>query len=526
MNEPKGYLTLVLHAHLPYVRHPEFNEFMEESWLFEAITETYIPLLKVFERARDEGIYFRITMSLTPTLVSMLNDSLLRDRYEAHLNKLVTLGEREVKRTSKDSVFNPIAREYLKRFKNTLDYYCNVCGRDLVSRFADLQNSGHLEIITCAATHAFLPLLLNQKARRAQIMVAADHYEKNFGRRPRGIWLPECGYTPGVEDDLKEAGINFFFLDTHGILYAEPRPRFGVFAPILCPNGTAAFGRDVESSKQVWSAKEGYPGDYDYRDFYRDIGFDLSLEEIGDFIHPDGIRVHTGYKYYRITGPTDHKEPYNFERALHKADEHAGHFLFCRCRQAEYLHGLLGRAPVVTAPYDAELFGHWWFEGPDWLNFLIRRTSSQEIIKMITPSEYLAMRPTLQICEPTMSTWGWKGYNEVWLEGSNDWIYKHLLNCADRMCELASRHDNPYPLTRRALNQAARELFLAQASDWAFIMKTGTTVPYAVKRTLDHTGRFDVLYRSIMQENIDENVLCQYESADNIFPDIDYRVFR
>ena len=150
--------------------------------------------------------------------------------------------------------------------------------RNLVSAFKKFQDAGRLEIITCAATHGYLPLMLLQpEAVRVQIRAAVEHYRKHLGVSPRGIWLPECAYAPGVDEILKENGLKFFFTDSHGILYASHRPRYGIFAPIFCPTGVAAFGRDIESSKQVWSTMEGYPGDYYYREFYRDIGHDLIM---------------------------------------------------------------------------------------------------------------------------------------------------------------------------------------------------------------------------------------------------------
>lgn len=523
----KGYLALVLHAHLPYVRHPEWDHFMEEGWLFEAINETYIPLLSIFEKLVHDGVHFRITMSLTPPLIAMLNDELLRDRYQRHLENLIELGNREVHRTRGDGAFEALAQFYRQRFQQIHHYYTAVAHRDLVGRFKALQDQGVLEIITCGATHGFLPLMLNEKAQRAQIQIAALQYKKTFGRTPRGIWLPECGYLPGVEKHLKEAGIRFFFVDTHAVLYASPRPRYGVFAPVYCRNKVAAFGRDIESSKQVWSAEEGYPGDAVYRDFYRDIGFDLDFQYVKPFIHPDGIRLHTGYKYHRITGRTVHKEPYVRSWAIDKAAEHAGNFMFNREKQVEYLSDFLGRKPIVVAPYDAELYGHWWFEGPEFLDFLFRKIHyDQQALKTITPYEYLEMYPVNQVCQPVMSSWGYKGFAEVWLEGSNDWIYRHLLMASDRMVELAQRFPNPNPLTRRALNQAARELLLAQSSDWAFIMKSGTTVPYAAKRTADHVWRFNRLYEGLNGAGIDGEWLGQIEAADAIFPEIDYRLFR
>lgn len=522
----KGYLALVLHAHLPFVRHPEFPDFLEEDWFFEAITETYIPLLKTYQHLVADGIPFRITMSLSPTLISMFKDSLLQQRYLNKIEKLIELAEKEVQRTKWLPEFAETAHMYLEHFRFCHYFFAEKYRCDLTLAFKEMMDSGCLELITCGATHGYLPLMLNQTAMQAQISIAVQLHKRVFGRAPRGIWLPECGYTPGVDQFLRSEGIRFFFTDVHGILHASPRPKYGVFAPIYCPSGVAAFGRDLESSKQVWSANEGYPGDPDYREFYRDIGYDLDYEYIRPYLPSSGIRVNTGIKYYRITGRTAHKEPYNIWAAREKAAIHAGNFMFNREKQIEYLASVLDRPPIVVSPYDAELFGHWWFEGPLWLDYLIRKiTYDQKTVKLITPGDYLEMFPRNQVSTPSMSSWGYKGYNEVWLEGSNDWIYPHLHKAAERMVELAYAFPNADGDLRRALNQAARELLLLQSSDWAFIMKTGTMVEYAVRRTKVHIHRFNQLYDQIKYNRIDPNYLSELEKKDNIFPDLDYAIY-
>lgn len=523
----KGYLLLVLHAHLPFVRHPEHDDFLEERWLYEAITETYLPLIDVYERLLAEGVPFRITMSVSPTLATMLMDPLLQERYVRHLNRLIELADKEIDRTQGDPIFRPLAEMYRHWFGRAKDIFENHYGRNLIAAFRKFLDAGCLELITCGATHGFFPLMLPvAKSVKAQVAMACDHYEKTFGRRPKGIWLPECGYYPGYDQILKENRLQYFFLENHGVLHAEPQPKYGVFRPIRTPAGVFAFGRDLESSKQVWSAEEGYPGDFDYREYYRDIGFDLDENYIRPYIHPDGFRINTGIKYYRITGKTNYKEPYNPFWAREKAATHAGNFMFNREKQVEYLHELFGFPPVVVAPYDAELFGHWWYEGPHFLEFLMRKIYfDSPSLAMTTAPEYLAKHQHHQTCEPSFSSWGYKGYAEVWLEGSNDWIYRHLHWASEEMQKLACHFQNPSELERRALNQAARELMLAESSDWAFIMKTGTMVSYAIQRTRQHLLRFQKIHHDLYANCLDPKWLEKIESHDNIFPEINYRVY-
>jgi 1,4-alpha-glucan branching enzyme len=527
MAEPAGNLAIVLHAHLPYVRHPEHQYHLEENWLYEAVAATYLPLLEVFRGLVRDGVRFRITMSMSPPLVAMLRDDLLKGRTATYLDRLLRLAEQEQRRTAGDATFRPIVDFYADRFGRLKALYDDLRG-DIVDAYRRLQDDGFLEIVTVGATHGYQPAIKEPAARRAQIQVAADEYRRHFGRWPRGIWLPECGYTDGVEDYLAEAGIRYFFTDAHGVLFGRPRPPFGTFAPVYTRAGVAAFGRDLESSKQVWSAHEGYPGDGAYRDFYRDVGFDRPLHEILPYIHPDGIRVHTGFKYYRVTGRVDlaDKQPYDPAAAMAKAATHAANFVHNRQAQVRWLAQQMDRKPIIVSPYDAELYGHWWFEGPAFLDFLCRKIAEQDEVALATPADYLNEHPVNAVCEPSPSSWGDGGYSAVWVDGSNDWIYRHQHRAETRMGELARRFaGGSDDLTRRALNQAARELLLLQSSDWAFIMKTGTAVGYAVARVKAHVARFRRLDREISEGRIDEGWLADLERRDNLFGEIDYRVY-
>ncbi|HEX3032991.1 MAG TPA: 1,4-alpha-glucan branching protein domain-containing protein [Bacillota bacterium] len=524
-----GYLSLVLHAHLPFVRHPEDPHALEQRWLYEAITETYIPLLNVFQTLAKEGIKYRITFSVSPPLICMLADPQLQKGYLKHLENLRRLIYCELERTYSQPEFHKLAQLYQYRINQCYHIFHEENRDNLLNAFRKLEEQGYLEIITSSATHGYFPLYSSyREGIRAQVEVAVDTFHRHFGHTPKGFWLPECAYYPGADAILQEYGIEYFFVDTHGVLFAEHRPRYGVYAPLLCPSGVAAFGRDAESSKQVWSADEGYPGDPDYREYYRDIGYDLDYDYIKPFIHPEGFRINTGIKYYRITGKTNDKHPYVPEWATDKAAIHAGNFMFNREKQVEHLAGIMDRKPIIVAPYDTELFGHWWFEGPMFLDFLIRKMYyDQSVVQLITPGDYLREYPQNQVSIPCSSSWGQGGYHEFWLDGSNAWIYRHLHDKVEKMVSLANRYPQADGTTRRLLNQAARELLLAQSSDWAFIMKTGTMVDYAVRRTRQHLENFDKLFGSLEADSVsgDEEWLSRLEDKNNIFPELDYRIY-
>jgi 1,4-alpha-glucan branching enzyme len=537
-----GSLALILHAHLPFVRHPEHEHFLEEEWFFEAITESYIPLLRVMQRLVDDGVPFKLTMSLTPTLCTMLQDPLLRDRYVQHLDLLIDLTARERKRNRKHPQLRELADFYFELFSENRRFFVDEWKCDLLSVFRELRETSALEIIASAATHGSLPILQQQapQAARAQILIGRDVYVDLFRAGPSGFWLPECAYAPGLEAILQEANIRWFVLDAHGLLFGKPRPCRSIYAPCYTPAGPAAFARDRDSSRQVWSAQEGYPGDPAYREFYRDIGFDLPIEHLGPVAR--GSRKFSGVKYHRITGRGDEKQLYDRAAAENAAAKHASHFLEQRRQQIREISEL-GFDPIVVAPFDAELFGHWWFEGPSFLEQFIRQVANERDFRLTTPSEFLATHPTQQIVQPAASTWGENGHLAVWLDPSNAWIYPHLQVAAQKMIGLAQsasavaeqplrspngRSAGGAPglqFADRVLKQLARELLLAQSSDWAFLIKTGTAREYATNRTIDHLARFDRLHDQFVANDLDEEFLCDCEWRDNLFPNLNWQYY-
>ncbi len=374
-----GDLALVLHAHLPFIRHPEHRYHLEENWLYEATVATYLPLLDVFRGLARDGVPFRLTLSLSPPLCTMLRDDLLKTRTAQYLDRLLRLGESEVRRTAGDPTFHRIARFYADRFGRLKALYDELRG-DLVGAFRALQDDGLLEIITVGATHGFLPVIREPQARRAQILgglrelpaacsaagrAASGCRSAATSRASTRCWPRQGSAT---SSSTRTASLN-----------AKPQPplrrlRARCSARPAWPRSAAISSR----RSRCGAPNEGYPGDGVYRDFYRDIGFDLPLDYVGPYIHPDGIRVHTGFKYFRVTGPAStwrtrsRTIPSWRARA---AAEHAGNFMFNREKQIEHLAAHMDRRPLVVSPYDAELYGHWWFEGPEFLDYLARKVA-------------------------------------------------------------------------------------------------------------------------------------------------------
>ena len=374
----------------------------------------------------------------------MLRDPLLQARYERHLNELIELAEKEIHRTRWEKPFHELALFYHSRFGAVRDAYA-ACGRDLVGAFGKFQELGIWKSSPapprtrcCRCWPIIRPPCARRSWSRATITGAALAASRGAsGCRNAPMWRAwrTCCRRPTSAGSSPTRTASC----TPGRGRATRRLR-----PIFTPNGIAAFGRDPDSARQVWSRHAGYPGDPRYRDFYRDIGFDLDLDYVKPHLPAPGQRGFTGLKYYRITGSSPDKEVYDRQAAIRAADEHAGHFLDARLAQFRRLAEILDRPPIVVAPYDAELFGHWWYEGPEFLDFFVRKACcDQKVFELITPGEFLRRHPTHQVATPAASSWGEEGYWRVWLNEKNEWIYPHLRVAQERMTELARRFPQP-----------------------------------------------------------------------------------
>jgi 1,4-alpha-glucan branching enzyme len=487
-----GELALVLHAHLPYVRSGEPGS-LEGDWYYQALQECYLPLLQVLEEAAaDPGQRPRLTLGLSPTLLSLLDDEELNRGFLPWLRLRQDLLE-----LTPDE--GRTAAHHLGTTMAAMVVDWQRCHGKLLPRFRRLQGLGVLDLMTCAATHGYLPLLREcPEAVRAQLSTAVREHERLIGQPPLGLWLPECAYYEGLDQVLVQNGLRYSVLDAHGLLHASPRPRYGVYAPICSPAGAAFFGRDSHSTLPVWSASQGYPGDGVYREFHRDLGWDLPESLLAEH----GIRSSRplGLKWHRVTSQTcalESKAPYEPAAAALRVSQHAAEYLAGRAAQSHNLAATIGRPPLLVAPFDAELFGHWWFEGPAFLAELFRQAAAAEI-RFTTLRETLESNLTLQVCRPSPSSWGRGGYHDYWLNETNGWVVGEWQRASRAMVRRVNRGVGSSE-HRAWLIQAGRELLLAQSSDWSFILRAGTTTELARERIHRHLDRFWRLLLAIDQ---------------------------
>lgn len=554
-----GAFTFVLHSHLPYCRRAGRWPHGEE-WLHEAAAETYVPLLDALSDLHEAGVPIKLTLGLTPILCEQLADSLVQRHFEQYVEEKIEAAEGDIPRfqDEEDAHAEHLAVFYRDWYGGILRSFRRRYNRDLIGAFRRLQDAGVVEIVTSAATHGYLPLLGTDKAIQGQLKAGIASYQRLFGRAPRAIWLPECAYRPaytasdesvrpGIESFLAVENLCCFFSETHTIEggrpvgkaagdaigpygaivrnYVLPLEQFELpeqprttYRPYYVVNtspgvtgehsGVAVVGRNNRTGMQVWSADWGYPGDYDYREFHK----------------KDHV---SGLQYWRVTGAQvslGRKDWYHPDWAQHKVGEHSRHFAWLVSDLLTQHHAETGQFGLIASNYDTELFGHWWFEGVDWIREVLRLLAESDAVQLMTASEYLEAHPPEEVLALPEGSWGMGGGHWTWDNLETRWMWKPIREAEARMERVASSKRQAASADEEmVLNQAARELLLLESSDWPFLVTTGQAREYAIQRFTSHVERFETLVGSVEAGEPDLALAEELWELDKVFPDVDYR---
>jgi len=554
-----GAFTFVLHSHLPYARQAGMWPHGEE-WIHEAIAETYLPLLNALYDLEEEGVPYRLTIGITPILAEQLADPLIIDHFVHYAAERAAWAAADVDRFEQagGTAMRDLARFYHHWYARALTSFQDRFGRDLIGAFRHLQDAGRIEVATSAATHAYLPLLARDSSIYGQLHTGVRAYERHFGRQPSAIWLPECAYRPaifeeedgisvrrpGLESFLAGQNLEVFFSETHTVEggrpvgkaageaigpYGSVPRRYAVkltpeeqnqpgttYQPYWvgdAPGAVAVLGRNNRTGQQVWSATFGYPGDYWYREFHR----------------KDGV---SGMQYWRVGGANldlGQKPPYEPARAAERVAEHAAHYAGLVETLLSDFHNESGQFGIISSAYDTELFGHWWFEGVDWLKEVLRRLAASETVELTTASRYIANHAPERVMALPESSWGAGGGHFTWLNVDTQWMWPPIHAAERRVERLAAEFPRAEGEQAQVLNQAARELVLLEGSDWPFLVTTGQAKEYAAERFTEHLERFnqlaDLAERNQPLDDEAKRFLAKVAERDNPFPNIDYRDF-
>lgn len=555
-----GAFTFVLHSHLPYARQSGMWPHGEE-WLHEAIAETYLPLWDVLTDLADEGLDFKITVSVTPILAEQLADPLVREHFITYAEERAAWAADDIGRfeASGDVQRRKLAVYYHHWYSRRLANFRDRYETDLLGALKDLQDRGFVEISTSAATHGYLPLLSRDSSIFGQIQTGVDSYQHHFGRKPKAIWLPECAYRPaydedaadgtvvrrpGIESYLEAQDIRVFFSETHTVEGGRPVGKaagdaIGPYGEIArryvvedsseeqsqpgttyraywvgdAPGLVAVLGRNNRTGEQVWSGDFGYPGDAAYREFHR----------------KDAT---SGMQYWAIGGPgvdLGQKPEYDPDRAAERIADHARHFVSLVEELLVAYRDTTGEYGIISSNYDTELFGHWWFEGVSWLKAVLRGLAASEAVDLTSASTFVDEHDPKRVINLPESSWGSGGTHFTWLNVDTAWMWPIIHAAEIRMEELVASFPDAEGDQLDVLNQTARELLLLQSSDWPFLVTTGQAKEYAVERFNGHVSRFEYL-SSVADLNAklqpaDRERIDALKYKDNPFGHVDYRVF-
>ena len=524
--------SLMLHSHIPYCRKSGVWPAGEE-WLFEAMNETYIPLLMVLRQFQVDHIRPRLMIGVVPVLAEQLADEYMKARFCQYMEDKVARARWDVGRFRDDPARRTIARYWLDLFQRHYHAYSDEFYRDILGTLKWLQDEGLIEVLTSAATHGLLPLMERDSSIYAQVRIGVETYRAHFSRNPRGFWLPECGYCPGqwsaeegrmrkgIDEWLADEGIEYFFVESHGLngaelvqnLFHESAPTTD--RPYRLSSGVAVFARNEATGRQVWSATSGYPGDPNYLEFHwKDPA--------------------SGLRYWRVTGK-DQKEFYDPDQALERVDAHADHFVSLLEQERDRAgQNVFEAPPVFVSPYDCELFGHWWHEGTLWIDRLFRKLTREKQVVCMSLGDYLdRYGRTLSTIRMESSTWGMEGDFTVWRNEEHGWIWPYINGSSKEAEEtlllLGKKGGRVDDRGRRILRQLVRELLLLQGSDWPFLLFTDQAKEYANQRFHHHHQRFHRLLWAAKdmadRRRLSDEDLQGMEDIDHVWPDIDYDLF-
>ncbi|MFW9865339.1 MAG: 1,4-alpha-glucan branching protein domain-containing protein [Candidatus Thorarchaeota archaeon] len=524
-----GYLGLVLHGHIPWCKKSGTWPAGEE-WLMEAMNETYIPMLNVLRDLKQKDVKIAIEVNITPILAEQLADEYMKQRFSEYMERLISEARSDIKRFENHAERKEIAEFHLKNFEKTLDSFYHNYYRDILGSFKWLQDENMIELITCGATHGFLPLFESASGVFSQIQLAVDTHKKYFKRAPRGIWLPECAYRPkeyiegkfreSIDYWLNNSGIEYFFVDSHGIMNAEileQKNTIGLntnFGYNL-ESGVSVFGRNVNTSRQVWDAEIGYPGDEYYRDFHKK-----------DY--------KSGLYYWRITGKQireEDKQLYNVNKAKERIESHANHFIELLKNEVHLFSKEYSQNALIISPFDFELFGHWWMEGIDWVKKILELISKSDEIATIPISDYISLhKEKFSIIKMNESSWGKGGHFDVWKNPEHGWVWPYINGSIKSFENILNNYPKPNEWQERILKQIARELLLMEGSDWPFLLYTRQAKEYANQRFHHHHQRFLKLIWAAKDFNDKKRIslrdLEEIETIDSCFPNLNIDYFR
>lgn len=521
-------IIFVLDASMPFIRNSENPGCYEESILFDALSFTYLPLLRSCTALESEGISFKFAIAFSPILCEMLSDPLLQSRYIEYLDASIDYGLLELERCKTSVAQQDLAKLSIETLQLNRRDFVEIYENNILKKFDYFATHGYIEILATSASPCFLPMYADiPEALSAQIEIGLLTYRAHFTAIPTGFWLPAMAYAPGLEKILKAYGFQYTFLETHGVLFADPSPKAGIFQTAVCNNGLALFTRDRKACLELTDPKTGFIAHAEFLNTERDIGFELEGQVLAPLFDISKGRRHTGFRYHsKKDSPVFKESLYEPIKAHQAVYKFASSFLNQRLVSLSQAASLLEDSAVIsTCAFPATFLGGTWAEGISWLEQVFRQASSRRDISFSLPAASVLVDEQSVKITPCFSSWFSSGYAEEVLNNSNDWMYRYVRKAIERMIDLAGRFPEDSGLKERTLNMAAREILLAQTLDWFIGMSHSEEAEYSRQKFEENIRAFTVVYESLGSNFISTEWLTNIEKVHNLFKTMNYRVF-
>ena len=521
-------LSIVIKASQDFIRHtdedlkenaPVLNNF------FEAISNVYIPLLRMIEKLEEDTIQFRFALVLPPILCNMLSDSVLQDEYVSWLEKRNTFGKAELRRNKSDEKICAIINDTIEKNKGLLSDFVNKYNKNLIPVFAEYMTKGYIELLGTCGTDIFMPHYADLKEIiSAQIESGLHAYRQYFGVMPEGFWLPAMGYTPGIEKLIRAYGYTYTILDSRSILFSANVPKTGIFYPSRTDNSLVIFARNRVIDCELFG-ENGIIYSECYKNQNRDVGYELPMEKLSSLMDKEGIRYSTGYKYWNRCFK-DSGCPYNKKAAAEQVAKDAKAFVDKRLQTLTKASELLSSYNYVAevCTLDISKLSKTWSECIDWLEDVIRKACDAGL-SVLSCDRMCDQQYNLEKIEPYFSAGSGAGYGENLLSSRNCWMMRYIRKSCERMIDLAGRFPMDTGLKTRLLNLGAKELMLAQSLNLAKMINRSEFPQFAEKRFKESIGAFTAVFDSLGSNVVSTEWLTKLESRDSIFPWMNYRIF-
>lgn len=517
----KKTVLFIFHAHVPYVCHMSGNEPLEITEFYEMLSYGLLPFLRMCTRLDADAVPFKCALVISPLLCEMLKSSLYKTQYLSYLERHISFAEQELTKV-REKAQKALIRRFLDFLLRNREDFNTLYKGNVLNGIRFFAEKGAIELLATSATPCFFPFYGDiPEALAAQIEEGLNCFREDFATFPSGFWLPLMGYTGGLDKLIKSYGLDYTILETQSFLFSDRAPASGVFTAAIGESSLIFLGKDSNSCADITHPETGFYLHPHYLDTNKDVGFELDAQRLAPLFDVEAGRRTTGFCYRSRSG-----EPYDPAAGTRQAEDDAEKFLANRKKVLTEAADLLKSEPLcsVTA-IPLRFLGITWMEGTHWLESVYRKLAQQHDMQCALPKEYLKKLKQLQNINPFYASSLPSGYADELINSSNDWMFPRIQKATERMIDLAGRFPDGQGLKKRMLDMAAKDLLLAQSTDWPLMVNAQTSAEYAATQCAQHLDAFTGVYEALGSGMLSTDDLIAREKEYPIFQEMDYRFF-